>query len=248
MINIKSNHEIDLMRNAGKITAMCMQIISDMIEEGVSTKALDEEAERFFLKNGATPSFKGYNGYPASICASVNEQVVHGIPNERKLQKGDIVGIDMGAYIGGYHGDMARTFAIGDVSDDVKTLIDTAKDSFDAGLQMMTVGNRLGDVSYAIQQVIEGRGFSAVRALCGHGIGKEMHEDPEVPNFGRKGRGVRLQEGMVLAVEPMVNQGTYKVNVLSDGWTIVTEDYKLSAHYENTVLITGEGPEILTLV
>jgi methionyl aminopeptidase len=154
----------------------------------------------------------------------------------------------MGAYIGGYHGDMARTFAIGDVSDDVKTLIDTAKDSFDAGLQMMTVGNRLGDVSYAIQQVIEGRGFSAVRALCGHGIGKEMHEDPEVPNFGRKGRGVRLQEGMVLAVEPMVNQGTYKVNVLSDGWTIVTEDYKLSAHYENTVLITGEGPEILTLV
>lgn len=248
MINIKSNHEIDLMRKAGKITAGCMKVISDMIEEGVSTKALDEEAERFFLKNGATPSFKGYNGYPASICASVNEQVVHGIPDKHKLQKGDIVGIDLGGYIGGYHGDMARTFAIGDVSDEVKNLIDTAKDSFYAGLNKMTVGNRLGDVSYAIQQVIEGRGYSAVRALCGHGIGKEMHEDPEVPNFGRRGRGVRLQEGMILAVEPMVNLGTYEVNVLSDGWTIVTADNKLSAHYENTVLITGEGPEILTLV
>ncbi len=247
MISIKSNHEIELMRKAGKITAGCMKIVSEMIEEGVTTRKLDEEAERFFLANGAIPSFKGYNGYPASICASVNEQVVHGIPNDIKLAKGDIVGIDLGGYVNGYHGDMARTFIIGDVSEDVKSLVDTAKDSFLAGLEKMTVGNRLGDVSYAIQQVIEGRGFSVVRALCGHGIGKEMHEDPEVPNFGRRGRGVRLQEGMVLAVEPMVNQGTFEVSVLSDGWTIVTADNKLSSHYENTVLITSAGPEILTL-
>ncbi len=248
MINIKSKQEIDSMRKAGKITAKCMQIISDMIEEGISTKKLDEEAERFIRSSGAIPSFKGYSGYPASICASINEQVVHGIPSDRKLAKGDIVGIDLGAYADGYHGDMARTFAVGNVTREAKQLMDAAKDSFFAGLNIMTVGNRLGDVSHAIQEVIEGRGFSVVRALCGHGIGQEMHEDPEVPNFGRKSRGVRLQHGMVLAVEPMVNLGTWEVNVLEDGWTIVTADNKLSAHYENTVLITDEGPEILTLV
>lgn len=248
MIIIKSNHEIDLMRKAGKITAECMQVVSDMIEEGISTKKLDEEAERFLRSSGATPSFKGFNGYPASICASINEQVVHGIPGDTKLQKGDIVGIDLGAYVDGYHGDMARTFAIGNVTEEAKELIAAAKDSFYAGFEKMTVDMRLGDVSHAIQEVIEKRGFSAVRALCGHGIGRQMHEDPEVPNFGRKNRGVRLQHGMVLAVEPMVNVGTWEVNMLGDGWTIVTEDNKLSAHYENTVLITDEGPEILTLV
>ena len=248
MITIKSNHEIDLMRKAGRITAGCMKIVSDMIDVGITTKELDREAEKFIRSSGAVPSFKGYNGYPASICASVNEQVVHGIPNTRKLESGDIVGIDLGAYIDGYHGDMARTFAIGNVSEDAKRLMDAAKDSFNARLEKMTVKNRLGDVSYAIQELIEDRGYSAVRALCGHGIGREMHEDPEVPNFGRRGRGVRLQHGMVLAVEPMVNQGTWEVNMLSDGWTIITADNKLSAHYENTVLITSEGPEILTTV
>ncbi len=248
MIIIKSNHEIQAMRKAGKITAQCMQVVSEMIEQGISTKKLDQEAERFMRANGATPSFKGYNGYPASICASLNEEVVHGIPGPRKLQKGDIVGIDMGAYIDGYHGDMARTFAVGEITPEAQSLIEAAKDSFEAGLSKMTVGNRLGDVSYAIQQVIEKRGYSAVRALCGHGIGREMHEDPEVPNFGRRGRGVRLEQGMVLAVEPMVNIGTWEVNMLSDGWTVVTADDKLSAHYENTVAITDDGPEILTLV
>lgn len=236
------------MREAGRITALCMKAVSEMIVEGVSTKRLDEEAERCLRANGAVPSFKGFNGYPASICASINEQVVHGIPGPRRLQKGDIVGIDLGAYVGGYHGDMARTFAVGDVGETGKKLIDAAKDSFFAGFDKMTVGNRLGDVSHAIQEVIEKRGFAAVRALCGHGIGRDMHEDPEVPNFGRGGRGVRLEHGMVLAVEPMVNEGTWDVDMLGDGWTVVTADSKLSAHYENTVLITDEGPEILTLV
>jgi len=248
MIIIKSNPEIDAMRKAGKITAGCMKIVSEMIEEGVTTKKLDEEAERFIRSSGATPSFKGYNGYPASICASVNEEVVHGIPGSRKLAEGDIVGIDLGAYIEGYHGDMARTFAVGNIEKEAESLIDAAKDSFFAGFNMMTAKNRLGDVSHAIQEVIESRGYSAVRALCGHGIGREMHEDPEVPNFGRKSRGIRLQQGMVLAIEPMVNQGTWEVNVLDDGWTIVTADNKLSSHYENTVLITDGSPEILTLV
>ena len=247
MITIKSNPEMDAMRRAGRITAQCMQLISEMMEEGVTTKRLDEEAERFIRSSGAVPSFKGFNGYPASICASINEQVVHGIPGGRKLQKGDIVGIDLGAFIDGYHGDMARTFAIGDVAEEAKKLMDAAKDSFFAGFEKMTVDMRLGDVSHAIQEVIEKRGFAAVRALCGHGIGREMHEDPEVPNFGRKNRGIRLQHGMALAVEPMVNQGTWEVNMLDDGWTIVTADRMLSAHYENTVLITNEGPEILTL-
>ncbi len=247
MICIKSKAEIVKMRKASMITAKCMDIVKAMIESGVTTKALDKEAEKFLMTNGAIPSFKGYNGYPASICASVNEQVVHGIPNMVKLKTGDIIGIDLGACINGYHGDMARTFAVGKITKQAQSLIDTARDSFNAGLSNMIVGARIGDVSNAIDNVIKSRGFSAVRMLCGHGIGQRLHEDPEVPNFGAKGRGVRLKSGMVLAVEPMVNIGTYRVSTLVDGWTIVTEDGNLSAHYENTVLITKNGPEILTI-
>ncbi len=247
MINIKSNQEIELMRKAGKITARCINIIAEMIEPGVTTIELDKEAEKFMISEGAIPSFKGYNGYPNSICTSVNDEVVHTIPSKRKLISGDIVGIDLGAYIDGYHGDMGRTYAVGEISENAKALIAAAEDSFFAGFEKMTIHNRLGDISYAVQEVIESRGFSAVRDLCGHGIGCEMHEAPEVPNFGRSGRGVRLRAGMVLAVEPMVNEGTWRVNVLDDGWTIVTQDGKLSSYYENTVLITNDGPEILTL-
>lgn len=247
MINIKTKKEIEKMQVACSITAQCMDLVSTMIKPGVKTSALDKAAYEFMRSKDALPSFKGYNGYPASICASVNEQVVHGIPGSRKLQSGDIIGIDLGAYIGGYHGDMARTFAVGEISDEAQSLIDTAKDSFYAGLSKMVVGARLGDVSNAIDELIRSRGFTAVRVLCGHGIGRNLHEDPEVPNYGDKGRGVRLRAGMVLAVEPMVNQGTWQVKTLADGWTIVTDDGKLSSHYENTVLITKDGPQILTV-
>ncbi|MCK5128522.1 MAG: type I methionyl aminopeptidase [Clostridiales bacterium] len=247
MIHIKSASEIAKMRLACALTAQCMNIVETMIKPGVTTREIDKKIEDFLKVNGATPSFKGYNGYPASICASINEQVVHGIPSSRKLLSGDIIGIDLGAYLDGFHGDMARTYAVGDVLDDVQLLIDTAKDSFDAGLSNMVVGARVGDVSASIDAVIRSRGFTAVRSLCGHGIGRALHEEPEVPNFGTKGRGIRLRSGMILAVEPMVNQGTYDVYSLQDGWTIVTADGKLSAHYENTVLITDNGPQILTI-
>ena len=247
MINIKSESEIIKMRNAGNLTAKCMEIVKTMIKSGITTSEIDKEIENFLKVNGATPSFKGYNGYPASICTSINEQVVHGIPSSRKLLSGDIIGVDLGAYLDGYHGDMARTFAVGEVSDKVQSLIDTAKDSFNAGLSKMIVGARIGDVSFAIDELIKSRGFTAVRSLCGHGIGSKLHEDPEVPNFGNKGRGVRLRSGMILAVEPMVNEGTWEVYSLQDGWTIATADSKLSAHYENTVLITENGPQILTI-
>lgn len=247
MINIKSKNEIEKMQVACKITAQCMDLVSTLIKPGVKTSTLDKAAYEFMRSKGALPSFKGYNGYPASICASVNEQVVHGIPGSRKLQSGDIIGIDLGAYINGYHGDMARTFAVGEISSVAQSLIDTAKDSFYAGLSKMVVGARLGDVSNAIDELIKSRGFTAVRVLCGHGIGRNLHEDPEVPNYGDKGRGVRLRAGMVLAVEPMVNQGTWQVSTLADNWTIVTQDGLLSSHYENTVLITKDGPQILTV-
>ncbi len=247
MINIRSESEIVKMRKACKLTAECMDIAKEMIKPGITTGEIDNKIENFLKANGAVPSFKGYNGYPASICASVNEQVVHGIPSSRKLLLGDIVGIDLGAYVDGFHGDMARTFAVGEVSELAQNLIDTAKDSFYAGFTQMVEGARIGDVSSAIDELIKSRGFTTVRALCGHGIGRDLHEDPEVPNFGKKGRGIRLRSGMIMAIEPMVNQGTYDVYSLQDGWTIVSADGKLSAHYENTVLITQNGPQILTI-
>ncbi|MEX1376583.1 MAG: type I methionyl aminopeptidase [Eubacteriales bacterium] len=246
MISIKSNEEIHLMQIAADIARECMQLLSDNIQVGVETKYLDKLAFDFIKSKGGSPSFKGYQGFPASICASINEEVVHGIPSERKLKDGDIIGIDLGVYINGYHSDMARTFAVGDVSDDAMDLMNCAKLCFDEALKVMYPNNRLGDIGNAVQTTAEARGYSVIRSLCGHGIGKDLHESPEVLNFGSKGRGLRLKEGMVLAVEPMINIGGHEIVQLSDGWTIITKDKSLSAHYENTVYISGEGPVVLT--
>ena len=246
MISIKSKEEIRLMQIAADIARECMQLISENIEVGTETRYLDKLAYEFIKSKGGSPSFKGYQGFPASICASINEEVVHGIPSERKLKDGDIIGIDLGVYINGYHSDMARTFAVGDVSDDAQDLIKCAKLCFDEALKMMYPDNRLGDIGYAAQAAAESNGYSVIRTLCGHGIGRELHESPEVLNYGSKGRGLRLKEGMVLAVEPMINAGGHEVVQLSDGWTIITKDKSLSAHYENTVYISGDGPVVLT--
>lgn len=246
MISIKSKEEIRLMQIAADIARECMQLISENIKVGTETRYLDKLAYEFIKSKGGSPSFKGYQGFPASICASINEEVVHGIPSERKLKDGDIIGIDLGVYINGYHSDMARTFAVGDVSDDALDLIKCAKLCFDEALKMMYPDNRLGDIGYAAQAAAESNGYSVIRTLCGHGIGRELHESPEVLNYGSKGRGLRLKEGMVLAVEPMINAGGHEVVQLSDGWTIITKDKSLSAHYENTVYISGDGPVVLT--
>ncbi len=248
MITIKSRSEIEKMRNAGRITGLALVEISKHIRPGVSTKELDKVAYDFIKRHGATPSFLNYNGYPASICASVNDMVVHGIPaKDIVLKEGDIISIDIGAYKDGYHGDAARTYAVGEISDEAKRLIAVTKQSFFEGIKHAIHGAKLGDISSAIQNYVEENGYSVVRDLVGHGIGKELHEDPSVPNFGRQGKGVKLAKGMTLAIEPMVNMGEYDVAVLDDDWTVVTEDGSLSAHYENTVLITDGKPEILTM-
>jgi methionyl aminopeptidase len=205
-------------------------------------------AEEFITKHGAKPSFKGLYGFPSSLCISVNEQVIHGFPGAYALKEGDIVSIDCGAFFDGFHGDAARTFPVGNISVDAQKLIDITKESFFQGIKFAKEGNKLTDISYGIQSYVEAAGFSVVRDFVGHGIGKKVHEDPNVPNFGKSGRGPKLLEGMVLAIEPMVNAGTHKVETLKDGWTVVTADTSLSAHYENTVAILSDGPEILTLI
>lgn len=248
MITIKSKSEIEKMRIAGKITGDALKLIEKHIKPGVSTLELDKIAFDFIKKQGATPSFLNYNGFPGSICASPNSQVVHGIPSKNVvLKEGDIISIDMGAYIGGYHSDAARTFPVGKISPEAQRLIDVTRESFFEGIKYATHGAKLGDVSAAIQEYVEKNGYSVVRDLVGHGIGKNLHEDPSVPNYGTKGKGVRLAQGMVLAIEPMVNEGRYDVVVLDDDWTVETEDGSLSAHYENTVVITKGECEILTL-
>jgi methionyl aminopeptidase len=248
MITIKSKSEIDKMRAAGKITGDTLKVIEESIRPGISTEQLDKIARNYIVSKGAVPSFLHYEGYPKSICASVNDAVVHGIPSKSVvLSEGDIISIDVGAYINGYHGDAARTFAVGKISSEAQRLIDVTKESFFEGIKYAVHGAKLGDVSAAIQEYVESHGYSVVRDLVGHGIGKNMHEDPSVPNFGHKGRGVRLAAGMTLAIEPMVNAGAYDVCVLDDDWTVVTEDGSLSAHYENTILITKNECEILTL-
>lgn len=248
MITIKSRTEIEKMRVAGKITGDALRLIEKHIKPGVSTAYLDKIAYDFIKSKGAVPSFLNYNGFPGSICASPNDWVVHGIPGKNIiLSEGDIISIDMGAYINGYHGDAARTFGVGKISPDAQRLIDVTKQSFFEGIKYAVHGAKLGDVSAAIQEYVEDNGFSVVRDLVGHGIGKNLHEDPNVPNFGRKGKGVRLATGMTLAIEPMVNAGEYDVCVLDDDWTVVTEDGSLSAHYENTILIKPDECEILTL-
>lgn len=248
-ITIKKESHIEKMRIAGRITGETLNLIEKNIRPGVTTKELDEIAEKYIISCGAVPSFKGLYGYPASICASVNEQVVHGIPSKNiVLKEGDIISIDTGAYIGGFHGDAARTFGVGKISEQRQRLIDITKESFFEGVKSVKIGNHLSKVSAAIQDYVESRGYSVVRDYVGHGIGRDMHEDPEIPNY-RNGRpGPKLIKGMTLAIEPMVTVGTYKVHTLPNRWTVVTNDGGDAAHYENTVLVTENEPELLTLI
>jgi methionyl aminopeptidase len=246
MITLKSPKEIELMRRAGKITAAARALAGEMVKPGVTTQEINNEVERFIRKEGAIPSFLNYSGYPGSICISVNDEVIHGIPGKRVLQDGDIVSVDVGAYIGGYHGDCAATFACGTITPEAQDLIDVTRQSFFEGIKFAKKGYRVSDISAAIQVYVESHGYSIVREYVGHGIGKNLHESPEVPNFGNPGRGVRLLPGMTLAIEPMVNAGSAAIQLLSDGWTVKTRDGKYAAHYENTILITDGEPEILT--
>jgi len=246
MITLKSAHEIDLMRRAGKITAAARALAGEMVRPGVTTREIDSAVEHFIRQQGAVPSFLNYNGFPASACISINDEVIHGIPGDRVLQDGDIVSVDVGAYVDGFHGDCAATFACGSISPEAQRLIDVTRQSFFEGIRFAKEGYRLYDISAAIQEYVESNGFSIVREFVGHGIGAHLHEDPAVPNYGRKGRGPRLLRGMTLAIEPMVNAGKADIWQLSDGWTVKTQDGKYAAHYENTILITDGEPEILT--
>ena len=247
MIVIKNEQELVCMRQACKITAAARALAGEMVRPGVSTKAIDKAVHDFIVAQGAKPSFLNYHGYPASVCISVNNTVIHGIPGGYVLKDGDIVSIDVGALYKGFHGDCAATFPCGTISAEAQKLIDVTKQSFFEGIAFARPGHRVSDISHAIQTYVESNGFSVVRSFVGHGVGRQLHEEPEVPNFGRAGHGPRLLRGMTLAIEPMVNVGTYDVKVLGDGWTTVTADGKLSAHYENTVLITDGEPEILTV-
>jgi len=246
MIIRKSPDEIGLMREAGRIVAEVIEVVKQKVEPGITTKYLDKIAEDYIVSKQARPAFKGYHGFPASICVSVNEAVVHGIPSDYRLKSGQIASIDIGVEHKGYYGDAALTVPVGEVSTEALRLMEITEKSLNAGIENCRIGQRLFDVSHAIQEIAESAGFSVVREYVGHGIGREMHEDPQIPNFGTPGKGPLLEEGMVLALEPMINEGSHKVEVLSDNWTVVTEDRKLSAHFEHTVAITINGPVILT--
>ena len=248
MILIKSDSEIELMYESGQITGGALALAEESIRPGMTTGELDSLIEKYIRSHGARPSFKNYNGFPASACISVNEVIVHGIPGSRVLKEGDIVSVDVGSYYKGYHSDAARTFAVGNVSDEAKKLIEVTKQSFFEGIKAAYPGQRIGVIGSRIQAYAESFGYGVVRDMVGHGIGRALHEAPDVPNFGTSGRGIRLLEGMCIAVEPMINEGTYELKTLSDGWTTVTLDGKLSAHYENTLAITKDGPRILTLI
>lgn len=247
MIIRKSAVEIEAMREAGRVTAKALRMVGEAVRPGVTTKDLDRVAEEAIRAEGAVPAFLGYNGFPATICASLNEQVVHGIPGDRRLEPGDIISIDVGAIVDGYYGDSAFTFPVGEVSDEAVRLMDTTRQALAAGIARCIPGMRLSDISNAVQRVAEGAGFSVVREYVGHGIGRAMHEDPQIPNFGPAGRGPTLKPGMVLAIEPMVNAGGAPVCSLADGWTVVTADQRPSAHFEHTVAVTENGPDILTV-
>lgn len=247
MISIKSPAEIEKMRSAGRLTAQARALAGSMIRPGVTTAEIDRAVRKFIVSHGAKPSFLGYNGFPGSICASVNEVVIHGIPSHEKLKEGDIVSIDVGAYLDGYHGDCAATYPCGEISAEARKLIDVTRQSFFEGIKLARVGQRVSDVGHAVQQYVEGFGYGVVREFVGHGVGREMHEPPEVPNYGAAGHGARFQPGMVIAVEPMVCAGDWHVRVLRDKWTTVSADGSLTAHYENTILITDGEPEILTV-
>lgn len=240
--------EIEKARASNRIVAEVLGRLKEKIRPGVKTKDLDKFAEEIAEKKGAKPAFKGYRGYPHSLCISINEEVVHGMPSKRVLEEGDIVSLDFGIYYQGFYGDSAITLPVGNVSEKALRLIEVTRASLYAGIEQAKEGNRLGDISAAVQSVVEDAGYSVVRDFVGHGIGKNLHEDPQIPNFGQKGRGVELRKGMILAIEPMVNEGRYKVRVLPDGWTVVTTDRSLSAHFEHSVAITEKGPDILSLL
>lgn len=246
MIICKTPREIEIMREAGRIVALTHQELKQHITPGITTKELDQIAEKTIQKYGATPSFKGYNGFPGSICASVNEELVHGIPGKRKLKEGDIISIDIGAKYNGYHGDSAWTYPVGNISESVQKLLDVTEKSLYLGLEQVKPGERLSNISHAVQTHAEENGFSIVREYVGHGIGQDLHEDPQIPHYGSPNRGPRLKPGMVICVEPMVNQGRRYVKTLSDDWTVVTVDGKWCAHFEHTIALTEAGYEILT--
>ena len=247
MIIIKNSEQLALMKKAGRITAEALLVARDMIRPGISTKEIDKKMHDFIVRCDAVPSFLGYGGFPGSACISINDEVIHGIPSERKiLKEGDIVKIDVGARFRGYNGDSARTFPVGKVSDQALKLISVTEKSFYEAMKLAKAGNRIGDIGFAVENFVISNGFSVVRDYVGHGVGKDLHEEPEVPNFGKAGRGARLYSGMTLAIEPMVNIGTHNVKVQSDGWTVKTLDGSLSAHYENSIAVTDSDPIVLT--
>ena len=249
MIQVKNAAQIAMMRDAGKITGEALQMAGEMVRPGITTKEIDTAIRSYITKCGATPSFLNYGGFPASACISINDEVIHGIPSNKKiLVEGDIVKIDVGAYYKGYHGDSANTFPVGEVSEEARTLIRVTKESFLEGIKTLGPGSRLGDLGAAVDGYVRGFGFSAVRKFVGHGVGRDLHEAPDVPNYGIAGRGQRIYTGMVIAVEPMINAGTHDVIQLDDGWTIKTADGKLSAHYEHTLAVTDNGVVLLTKV
>ena len=247
MIVLKTGRELKVMREACRISAEALRLAGNAVQPGVTTAEIDRIAEKYILSQGAVPNFKNYQGYPATACISINNEVIHGIPSKKRvLKSGDIVSIDLGAKFDGYHGDNAATFACGEISKEAKRLMDTTRESLYEGIAAAVSGGRLGDIGHAIQQYVEQRGYSVVRQFVGHGVGTQLHEAPEVPNYGIPGRGIRLMSGMTLAIEPMVNAGHYDVKVMPDGWTVLTKDGSLSAHFEHTIVITPDGPQILT--
>ncbi len=246
MVILKQPDEIDKARASNRIVAEVLSVLREKVKPGVTTRELDKIAEGVTEKRGASPAFKGYRGYPYSLCASVNEEVVHGMPSNRILVEGDIIGLDFGVCYQGLYGDSAITLPVGRVSEQATRLMQVTEQSLYSAIHQACDGNRLGDISAAVQEAAEAAGYSVVRDFVGHGIGKNMHEDPQIPNFGKKGRGIELKRGMILAIEPMVNAGKYKVKILSDGWTVITADGSLSAHFEHSVAITDNGPEILS--
>ena len=248
MIHIRSEEEIEKIRLSCRLVARTMEVIRDEITPGITTLKVSQRAQEFIQDNGGKPAFLGYNGFPGAICVSVNDEVVHGIPGSRVLTEGDVVKIDAGTYLGGFYGDMARTYTIGDVSEEVAKLITATENAMYQGIEQAVTGNYIGDIGYAVQSYVEKHDYSVVRALVGHGIGRNLHEEPQVPNVGRPGKGPLLKTGMVIAIEPMVNKGVWEVSTLEDNWTVVTADGELSSHFENTCVIREGFPEILTLM
>ena len=247
MVIFKSQNEIERIRKASQIVARTLNFLESHVEPGITTRELDQLAESEIRKAGAIPAFKGYRGFPATLCVSVNEEVVHGIPSDRKLKEGDIVGLDLGCIWDGFYGDAAKTYPVGEVSEEAKRLLETTENSLLIGIDQARVGNRIGDIGFAVQTLAESKGYSVVRDFVGHGIGRNLHEDPQVPNYGNRGQGPRIKAGMVLAIEPMVCQGRADVEVLADNWTAVTRDGSLAAHFEHSIAITDNGPEILSI-